>query len=117
MDITFAISLITGTTSIVLAIVAIWYSNLAEKKSSESYQRTNQVLSDISQKAAVIESTVSTTQEKLVNTITDIATPHRETQEEMLMKTFVPAMMENPALIQQLMTLSDLQSQQEQEKP
>ena len=112
MDIIFAISLITGTTSIVLAIVAIWYSNLAEKKSSESYQRTNQVLSDISQKAAVIESTVSTTQEKLVNTITDIATPHRETQEEMFMKKF----MENPASFQQLITLSDLQSQQEQEK-
>ncbi len=113
MEISLALTLTIGTISITLAIVAIWYSYQAERKSTDNYNRTKDVLSEISQKAAVIESTVTTTQQKLVDTITEIATPHRETQEEMLMKTLLPAVLQNPQIMENLMTIS----QQQQPNP
>ena len=103
MDAYFVVSLVVGVVSVVLAVVAIFYSYQSESKSSDNYTRTNKALSDISQKAAVIESTVNSTQEKLVDTITDIARPPRETQEEMLMRTVLPVLLKDPAMIERLM--------------
>ena len=84
MDGPFAVSLVVGVVSIVLAGVAIWHSVQSERKSVENYDRTKDVLSEISQKAAVIEATVDKTQMKLVDTVTAMAKPKEETQEDKL---------------------------------
>ncbi len=111
MDAYFAISLIVGVVSVVLASVAIWYSSQAERKSAENYNRTKDVLSEISEKAAVIQATVDTTQQKLVDTITAIASPQRETMEEKLLSASLPMLLQNPELLERL---AELGSQQEQ---
>ncbi len=87
----------------VLAIVAIWYSWQSERKSTDNYNRTKDVLSDISQKASVIEATMNNTQEKLVDTITEIARPRQESQEEILMNALLPSIVQNPELLERLM--------------
>ena len=103
------LSFVVGVISIVLAIVAIWYSTQAERKSVENYNRTKDVLSEISQKAAVIEATVNNTQEKLVDTITEIARPRQYSQEEMLMKTLLPHLIQNPDILERIIKLSEEQ--------
>ena len=109
MDAYFVISLVVGVVSVILALVAIWFSWQSERKSAENYNRTRDVLSEISQKAAVIEATVNNTQEKLVDTITEIAKPKQETQEELLLKALVPAIMQNPDMMERLMKHSEQQ--------
>jgi hypothetical protein len=109
MDAYFVISLVVGVVSVVLALVAIWFSVHSERKSAENYNRTRDVLSKISQKAGVIEATVNNTQEKLVDTITEIAKPKQETQEELIMKTVVPAIMQNPDMLERLIRASEQQ--------
>ena len=98
MDVYFVVSLVVGVVSVVLAFVAIFYSYQSESKSRDYYDRTNNVLLSISEKAAVIEGTVNATQQKLVDTITDIARPQRETQEEVFMRTMLPAMLADPSM-------------------
>ena len=61
MDVTFTVSLVVGAVSIVLAVMAIWPSIQSERRSMENYDRTKDILSEISEKAAVIEGTVSKT--------------------------------------------------------
>ena len=109
MEASLVISFVVGVVSIVLALVAIWYSVQSERKSVENYNRTKEVLSEISQKAAVIEGTVSRTQDKLVDTVTAIAKPKEETQEDKLLKTFVPAILQNPQLLERLIKMSESQ--------
>ena len=109
MEISIMISLIVGAVSIVLAIVAISYAILSERKSTENYNRTKDLLAEISEKAAVIKSTVDNTQEKLIDTITEIAKPKHDTQEEMLMKTLLPAILEKPEMFERLITMSEQQ--------
>ena len=98
MDAYFVISLVVGVISVVLACAAILYGYQAEQKSAANYNQTKEVLAEISEKAAVIQGTVNTTQQKLVDTITDIAKPQRETQEEILMRTMLPALMGDPQM-------------------
>ena len=109
METSLVVSLVVGAVSIVLALVAIWHSTQSERKSTENYNRTKDLLSEISEKAAVIESTVNNTQEKLVDTITEIAKPQRDTQEEVLMKTLLPAFLENPEMLERLIAMSEQQ--------
>ena len=102
MDAYFVVSLVVGVVSVVLAVVAIFYSYQSERKSRDYYDRTNDVLLGISEKAAVIEGTVNATQQKLVDTITEIARPQRETQEEMFMRTMLPAILQDPKMSEAL---------------
>lgn len=97
--------------SIVLAVIAIGASVLSEWRGRQHYDRTQEVLSDIKEKAAVIDSVVSGTQEKLLGAVTDLVRPQRETQDEMLMRTLLPAIVQNPNLLEQIMKWA-----QEQEK-
>ena len=111
-NVSFGISLAVGAVSIVLALVAIWHSIHSERKSEENYNRSKDVLSEISQKAAVIEATVSGTQEKLVDTVTTIARPKEETQEDVLFKTFASSIMQNPQMFERLLKFSEQQEKQ-----
>ena len=101
------VSLVIGVTSIVLAIVAILYGFQAERKSTDNYNRTKDVLSEISQKAAVIEGTVSNTQKKLVDTVTAIARPKEETQEDKILQAVIPSILQNPQMLERLVKLSE----------
>ena len=101
------ISLVVGIVSIVLALVAIWHSIQSERKSVENYNRTKEVLAEISQKAAVIEATVSGTQVKLVDTVVAIAKPKEETQGEKMMMNLLPSVLQNPELFERLMKLGE----------
>ena len=109
MEFSFIFSLIVGVVSIVLALVAIWLARQSERRSTENYDRTKDILSEISQKAAVIESTVSNTQEKLVDTVTAIAKPREETQEDIILK----AMMQNPQVFQQMVKIAEQQGKKQ----
>ena len=51
-----------------------------------------------SQKAAVIESTVSITQTKLLDTVTDIARPKQETTEEIITRELLPNLLKDPKM-------------------
>lgn len=109
MDVTFTVSLVVGAVSIILAVLAIWLSIQSERRSTENYDRTKDILSEISEKAAVIEGTVSNTQEKLVDTVTAIAKPKEETQDEMIAKVLLPSMVQNPQMLEKLIELSEQQ--------
>ncbi len=109
MDISVVVALVVGAVSIVLALVAIWHSWQSERKSNENYNLTKDLLSDMSQKAAVIEATVNNTQTNLVDTITEIAKPKQDSQEEMLMNALLPMLMQNPEALVRLTRLSDQQ--------
>ena len=105
MDVPFTVSLVVGAVSIVLAVMAIWLSIQSERRSTENYDRTKDTLSEISKKAAVIEATVSNTQDKLVDTVTAIAKPKEETQEDIILK----AIMQNPQMFQQMVKMTEQQ--------
>ena len=110
MDIQFIVSLVVGVVSVVLATVAIWYSTQSERRSNENYNRTKELLAEIDKKAAVIESTMNNTQDKLVDTVTAIARPKEATQEELLMSYLLPSIMENPALLDRIIALGSQQN-------
>lgn len=107
MDAQFLISLVVGVVSVVLAIVAIWYSTQSERRSNENYNRTKDLLAEIDKKAAIIESTMSSTQDKLVDTVTAIARPKEQTQEEILMTSLLPSLLEKPELLERLAALGE----------
>ena len=75
------------------------------------YDRTKDVLSEINKQAAVIEETVSRTQTKLVDTVAEIAKPQKETSEEILLKTLLPAMVQDPALMERMMEFGNKQQE------
>ncbi len=105
MDAPTVVSIVVGAVSVVMAGVAIWISTQAEKKSTANYNATKDLLREIGTKAAVIEQAVSETQSKLVDTVTAIAKPREETQDEMLQRTLIPKIFENPELLQLLLKL------------
>lgn len=113
MDFPFVVSLVVGVISIVLAVMAIWLGIQSERRSAEYYDRTKDTLSEISQKAAVIEGTVSNTQEKLVDTVTAIAKPKEETQDEMIAKAVLPSMVQNPQMLEKMIELSERQGEKQ----
>ena len=109
MDFSYAFSLVVGVVSIVLALVAISLARQSERRSTENYDRTKDILAEISQKAAVIEGTVSNTQEKLVDTVTAIAKPKEETQDEMIAKGLLEGALKNPEILERLMKMAEQQ--------
>ena len=88
--------------SIALAAIAIWLSTL-------NYERTKDVLAEINKKAAVIEGTVNDTQGKLLDTVTAIAKPKEETQEDKLLGTLLPEMVKNPEILEIMMKAGERQ--------
>ncbi|MDE2701867.1 MAG: hypothetical protein OXH91_01840 [Chloroflexota bacterium] len=95
MALTEVISILASLASIILAACAVFYAWQSESKSKANYEGTRELLDEISQKSAVIESAVSKTQSKLVDTVIANATP-RQTQEEMMMQAFLPMLQSNP---------------------
>ena len=91
-----AVFLAVGIVSIILAVLAIWLS-------IDSYRRTKDVLSQISEQATSINSSVTLMQNKLVDTVASIANPAEAHKEEVLMQTLLPAMIEDPQLLDKLM--------------
>ena len=102
MDWAIAVSIV----SMVLAVVAIGSSILGERRSRENYENTLKALSEVKEKAAVIEGSVSETQQKLVDTVTAIAKPREDTQEELMMKTLLPSLIQNPQMFETLIRMS-----------
>lgn len=96
------VSLIASAASIVLACVAIFYSYQADKKTSNNYERTGELLSEIGIKAEVIQSAVGETQQKLVDTVIQNAKP-RQSQEEVMMQTLLPMARDDPEGFRHLM--------------
>ena len=94
-----AVFLAVGIVSIILAVLAIWLS-------IDSYRRTKDVLSQISEQATSINSSVTMMQNKLVDTVASIANPAEANKEEALMRTLLPAMIENSQLLDKLMQLA-----------
>ena len=69
--------------SIVLAVVAITLSILADRRSADSYQKTLEALHQIDRRAAVTESTVGANFQKMMETVLSIvktATTDKEVQ-------------------------------------
>ena len=104
METSVVVSLVIGAVSITLAIVAMLHSTLSERRSTDNYIRTRDTLAEIAKQAAVIESTVSNTQNKLVETITEIAKPEQESMEMAMLKGLMPAMVSDPTILQQMIT-------------
>ena len=94
-----AVVLAVGIVSIILAVLAIWLS-------IDSYRRTKDVLSQISEQATSINSSVTMMQNKLVDTVASIANPAEANKEEALMQTLLPAIIENPQFLDKLMQLA-----------
>ena len=94
-----AVFLAVGIVSIILAVLAIWLS-------IDSYRRTKDVLSQISEQATSINNSVTMMQNKLVDTVASIANPAEANKEAIFMRTLLPAMIENPQFLDQLMQLA-----------
>ncbi|WP_420591698.1 hypothetical protein [Bacterioplanoides sp.] len=67
-----AIAFLASVASLILAVVAIISSKASEKEARENYEKTKDVLAEIDKRAAVIERTVSDSQQKLMETMTNI---------------------------------------------
>ena len=93
---------VVGIVSIVLAVVAIGSSILSERRSQENFNRTQEALAEVSEKAAVVERAVTTTQDKLLETVTAIAKPRELTEEERSQQMIMPLLEKNPELLRQL---------------
>ena len=94
-----AVFLAVGIVSIILAVLAIGLG-------IDNYRRTKDVLSQISERATSINSSVTMIQNKLVDTVTSIANPAEAKKEEALMQTLLPALIENPHIFDKLMQLA-----------
>ena len=94
-----AVFLAVGIVSITLAVLAILLS-------IDSYRRTKDVLSQISEQATSINNSVTMMQNKLVDTVASIANPAEANKDEMLMRTLLPALIEKPQLLDKLMQLA-----------
>jgi len=74
VDVTIAdiLSIGVGIASIVLAIVAIWFSWITGREVRDNFERTKEVLSNIEKKSAIVETTVTTAQKQLLESVTKI---------------------------------------------
>ena len=108
------VSLLVGVVSIVLALVAIHHSRAAEKDSQEA-------LSEIREKAALIETVVSNSQRELQSTITEIlkktTIPDTPSPSDQLMLSILPQMLQGPEALERLIELGErIQQSQEDEE-
>ncbi len=109
MSATEILSMIASLASIILAGCAIFYAWQSERKSKENFDGARDLLGEIREKSAVIESAVSETQLKLTDAVIDAAKP-RQSQEEIMMNTLLPMAREDPGGFRELMEA--FQSQQ-----
>ena len=105
------ISLIASISSLILAIVAIQAAKSSEKEVRENFiktqemlnqfeSRNKEVMAEIDKKSAVIERTVSDSQQKLMDTLTNILNetviPKKEDMGEKMGMQMLEQMMSNP---------------------
>ena len=95
-------SIIASLASVILAVCAISFAWQSERKSRVNYDATRDLLGEIREKSAVIESAVSETQQKLTDAVIAAAKP-RQSQEEIMMNTFLPMAREDPGGFRELM--------------
>ena len=113
-----AISLISAIFSIVLAIIAIITASKSEREVRENFEKTQKMmvdyesrikdlLAEINTKSAVIEKTVSESQQSLMATMTNIINetviPKKADFGEQAAMQFLPMIMENPEKFSELM--------------
>ena len=89
------VSLTVGISSIVVAVASIWLS-------ITTHSNTKDVLAEIDKRAAVIGETVKGTQEKLIDTVTALASPPKASEQEIMLKAFLPLMVSNPEVLERL---------------
>ena len=117
--ISFAITVITGVASVVLAVFAIWLGKASERESRANFERTQnamreyndktkEVLAEIDKRAAVIEKTVTDSQQQLLDTVTNIvketAVPTKPDLGEQMAAQFFQIMMTDPDKATEMMT-------------
>ena len=113
-----AISLISAIFSIVLAIIALITASKSEREVRENFEKTQKMmvdyesrikdlLAEINPKSAVIEKTVSESQQSLMATMTNIINetviPKKADFGEQAAMQFLPMIMENPEKFSELM--------------
>jgi hypothetical protein len=124
MTIIEAFSLLSSFASLILAVVAIIAAKSSEKEVRENFQktqelmnqfemRTKETLAEVDKKSAVIERTVSESQQKLMDTLTNILNetiiPKKEDMGEKMGMQIIEQMMSNPEQgMQNLTGLADL---------
>lgn len=114
------ISIFSGLVSIVLAVVAIWFSISTSRESRDNYEKTKEVLAKIDEKAAVVETTVTTAQKQLLDTVTKIleetAIPQKPDPGEEMGKVLLQMMAQDPKSMENIMKFMGPFMQQNQEK-
>ena len=94
------VSLLTGAISIALALFAMWQAKQSEKEARSNYEKTKDVLAEIDKKSAIIERTVSESQQKLMDTMTNIINetviPKQQDIGEQLGAQFMMQMLQDP---------------------
>ncbi|MBI3242636.1 MAG: hypothetical protein HYZ49_10125 [Chloroflexi bacterium] len=111
MDAISIFSLFVGIASIILAIYAMASANRSEERSKknfentqammrEFYDRTKDLLNDIDKRANAIETVTSSSQEKLLSTVTAIVNetvlPKKEDAGEKFAMLFMQQLLSNP---------------------
>lgn len=111
LDIISILSLLVGIISIVLAIYSMASSKRAEERSKQNfidtqdkirdfYDKTKEVLNEIDKRSSTTETVVSNSQEKLLNTMTQIINetviPKKEDMGEQLGMMFFQQLLSNP---------------------
>jgi len=66
------LTILSGTVSIILALVAIAYSYISARDTNDNFQKTKDVLAEIDKKSALIEMTVSQSQKELLQAVLKI---------------------------------------------
>lgn len=97
--------LVVGVASLVLAGVAIWTS-------VDNHNRTKDALSEIRAQAGLISGSVTTMQNKLIDTVASIANPVESNAQTAMMQAIMPGLMQNP---DQLRTFMDFAKELERE--
>lgn len=94
------VAFLASIASLILAVVAIIQSKVSEKEARDNYEKTKDVLAEIDKRASIIERTVSDSQHKLMETMTNIINetviPKKDDMGEKFGMMFMQQMMENP---------------------
>ena len=134
--ISFIITLITGVASLILAIFAIWLGKASERESRANFERTQEemrlynertkdVLAEIDKRAAVIEKTVTDSQQQLLDTVTNLLSetvvPAKPDIGEQMGLAFFQSLMEDPEQaakkLEALQSFTDIGNQQQIQRP
>ena len=107
------VSLLVGVGSIVLALVAIHLSRSVEKSSQENFGNAKDALSEVREKAALIETVVSDNQRELQTSMTNLLTrtvlPDDKDQQTELMARILQSLLANPQALEAIERLGQQQ--------